>query len=128
MLGARFTAVPGSSAYFKGGVLTYSDEVKASLLEVPKDLLSKHGAVSAEVAAAMARNVRSRLGADFGISITGIAGPDGGSASKPVGLVFFGLAQESGCKVAKRQFSGDRGLVRQRAVQYALDLLRRNLA
>ena len=127
LLGGRFTAVPGSSSFFKGGVLTYSDEVKADLLGVPKDLLSKKGAVSAEVAASMARKVKETLGSDVGISITGIAGPGGGSDAKPVGLVYFGLAQGETCKVAKRQFSGDRGLVRERAVQYAMDLLRRNL-
>ena len=96
------TTIPGSSAYFLGAVVSYSDAVKAGLLDVPADLLRTHGAVTAQVALAMAAGARSRVGADLGVGITGIAGPDGGSAEKPVGLVYVG-----GRRRGRRATSGD---------------------
>ena len=88
LVSARLTAIPGASEVFVGGVVSYADEVKESALGVPREILERHGAVSAETAKAMAEGVRERLGADVGVAVTGVAGPDGGTAEKPVGLVF----------------------------------------
>ena len=123
----RITRVPGSSDYFLGGVLCYANEVKTSLCAVPACLLEKHGAVSAEVAEALAQGVRRALNSSIGLSITGIAGPGGGSAEKPVGLVYFGLAGAHGCTHEQRIIPGDRESVRERASTYALAYLRRFL-
>src|SRR5438132_195697 len=92
LLGSRLTDVPGSSEYFLGGVIAYHDSLKTSLLNVPSEIIEQHGAVSAECALAMARGVRRLTGASIGISITGIAGPSGGTEAKPVGTVFIGIA------------------------------------
>ncbi len=92
LIGAALTAVPGSSAVFHGGIIAYDNSVKTALLNVPQDMLSTHGAVSAEVAAAMAEGARAKLGVDIAVSVTGVAGPDGGSKDKPVGTVWIGLA------------------------------------
>lgn len=127
LLGARFTARPGSSDYFVGGVISYADEVKAKLLGVPAQLLAQHGAVSEPVAAAMAAGVITATGATWGIGITGIAGPDGGSAEKPVGLVYIGCAGPVGPRVERHDFSGDRDGVRNQAVTAALHALRCDL-
>ena len=123
----RITRVPGSSDYFLGGVLCYSNEAKQSLCAVPACLLEKHGAVSAEVAEAVAQGVRRALNSHIGLSITGIAGPGGGSAEKPVGLVYFGLAGSRGSGHERRVIPGDRESVRERAATYALAYLRRYL-
>lgn len=128
LVAERLTRVPGSSAYFLGGVVSYTNELKARLLGVPEETLAEHGAVSEPVARAMAMGVRSRLGSDYGIGITGIAGPDGGSEAKPVGTVHVALAGP-GDEVAHRRvrFPGGRGRVRQQTSQLALELVRRDL-
>lgn len=102
------TAHPGSSGYFVGGVVSYSDEVKVAVLGVPSDVLATHGAVSAQVALAMAGGVRERLGSDLGIGVTGVAGPDGGSADKPVGLVYVAVSDRDGADVRRFHWEGDR--------------------
>ncbi len=127
LLGHRITNVPGSSAYFLEGVQSYSNEAKIRLLGVPPSLLENHGAVSSEVAAAMADNIRAGSGATYGLSITGIAGPTGGSKIKPVGLVYVSLASPDETQTEKNLFLGDRISVKQRASQSALDMLRRRL-
>lgn len=102
------TTIPGSSAYFLGAVVSYSDAVKMGLLDVPADLLRTHGAVSAQVALAMAAGARSRVGAGLGVGITGVAGPDGGSDEKPVGLVYVAVADADGADVRRYQWTRDR--------------------
>jgi nicotinamide-nucleotide amidase len=125
LVAARLTAVPGSSDVVAGGVIAYAETVKEQVLGVPAALLAAHGAVSAEVAAAMARGARERLGADVGVSVTGIAGPGGGSAEKPVGLVFIHASSEHGERAARTDFPGDRDTIRARAVVAALHAVRR---
>ena len=125
LIAKRLTDVPGSSAYFFEGVVTYSNEAKIDLLGVPASLIAARGAVSAEVAEAMAAGIKKRSGATIGVSVTGIAGPGGGSDGKPVGLVYIGLADDVQVEVKEFKFFGDRGEVRQRASQMALDLVRR---
>ncbi len=127
LISKKLTDIPGSSAYFLGGVVAYSNELKTIFLDVPKDLLQEHGAVSREVAEAMAAGIRSRTGADIGLSVTGIAGPDGGSAEKPVGTVFIGIATAEGNWATRFQFSGDRQQIREIAAQSGLDLVRKYL-
>ena len=126
MLGARLTAIPGSSEVFVGGVIAYDDAVKRDWLGVPDEMLQQHGAVSEAVAAAMARAIRQRMNADIGISLTGVAGPGGGTGAKPVGLVWMGLDWEVAQARPLRLF-GTREEIRQRAVQAALDGVRRAL-
>ncbi len=121
------TRAPGSSRYFLGGGVVYANSAKTKLLGVPVELIEKHGAVSAEVARAMAEGVRLRLGADLGLAFTGIAGPDGGTEQKPVGLVHWALASASGTKNGERVFVGDRLAVRRRATFAGFDLIRRSL-
>lgn len=123
----RITRVAGSSEYFAGGVVAYSNKLKEKLLSVPSSMLRKHGAVSPQTAAAMAKGVRLAAGADFGLSVTGIAGPSGGTPKKPVGLVYIGLSGPAGTKTSRFSFSGDRGAIQQKAVQAALNLLREGL-
>jgi nicotinamide-nucleotide amidase len=120
---AAITGVPGSSAVFAGGVVAYANEVKRDVLSVGEDTLSRHGAVSAETAAQMASAVRSLMKCDLAVSLTGIAGPGGGSAEKPVGLVWFGIADGGGVRTEKAIFPGDREEVRRRAVVHALGML-----
>ena len=127
LLAQRITEVPGSSKYFIGGVIAYANEVKTKELGVEPILLMEHGAVSGPVAEAMAEGVRTRVGTDFGLSITGIAGPDGGTEEKPVGTVFIALADELKTEHRRLSLFGDRNLVRWRASQAALDMLRRRL-
>jgi nicotinamide-nucleotide amidase len=124
LLAGRITRVPGSSAYFLGGALCYSDEVKTSLCGVPREMLAAHGAVSPQVAETLAQGIRSRLGASVGLSVTGIAGPGGGSEEKPVGLVYMGLADETRVVHVRRMFTGDRDTVRDRSAFFALASLR----
>lgn len=128
-LGEALTAIAGSSSYFAGGVISYSNEVKQSLLGVDPNALTQYGAVSDEVAQQMAVGVRDRLETTWGIGITGIAGPDGGTSTKPVGLVYIGLAGEEQVTSVRCQFSShhDRALIRRLSVCTALDLLRRQL-
>jgi competence/damage-inducible protein CinA-like protein len=127
MVAQRLTSVPGSSQVFLGGVVAYADEVKAAELGVPRDMLERHGAVSAEVAAAMAAGARERLGADLGVAVTGIAGPGGGSEEKPVGLVYLHAEVLSGSRSADFVFPGDRAGIRSRATVTALHLVMRLL-
>jgi nicotinamide-nucleotide amidase len=124
MLGARITAVPGSSAVFVGGVIAYSNAMKAGELGVEETVLAEHGAVSEPVVRAMVEGVTSRLGVRAGIAITGIAGPDGGTAEKPVGTVWLAAALAGQVKTLKRRLPGGRQEVRERSVQAGLDLLR----
>ena len=127
LISERLTEVPGSSVYFKEGVVTYSNDAKIRSLGVDSELIRQHGAVSAQVAEAMAEGVRQRADTDFGLSVTGIAGPGGGSEEKPVGLVFIALSDDAHTEHRKLILPGDRHLIRWRASQAALDLLRRRL-
>ena len=127
LIGERLTDVSGSSAYFIEGVIAYANEAKIRTLNVSPELIEKHGAVSAEVAEAMAKGMRERAATDFAISVTGVAGPSGGSEEKPVGLVYIGFADESQIKSLKLNLPGDRYLIRWRASQAALDYLRRQI-
>jgi competence/damage-inducible protein CinA-like protein len=127
MVAERLTSVPGSSDVFVGAVVAYADEVKASGLGVPQEILERHGAVSAETAAAMAAGARERLGADLAVAVTGIAGPGGGSDEKPVGLVFLHAEGPDGSRSADFVFPGDRDSIRRRAAVTALHQLRRLL-
>jgi nicotinamide-nucleotide amidase len=125
LVSARLTDVPGSSAVFVGGIVAYADEVKAAHLGVPEEVLREHGAVSAQSAAAMARGARERLGADVAVSVTGVAGPDGGTEEKPVGLVFLHASGPMGEKQLRLDFPADRPTIRGRATVAALHLVRR---
>jgi nicotinamide-nucleotide amidase len=128
LLGERITSVPGSSKYFRGGVVCYADDLKRKLVGVPEGLLKKKGAVSAEVAESLARGIRRQTRSVLGLSITGIAGPEGGTPDKPVGTVFIALADASNkVKSEKHRFLGDRERIRWQATQAALDLVRRKL-
>ncbi len=127
LIAERLTDVPGSSNYFMEGVVTYSNEAKVRLLGVPAELIEEHGAVSASVAEAMAEGVRQRAGTDFGLAVTGVAGPGGGTTEKPVGLVFVAISDDAHTAHRKLMLPGDRQLIRWRASQSALDLLRRRL-
>jgi nicotinamide-nucleotide amidase len=127
MLGMHITRVPGSSSYFMGGILCYSNASKVELCGVLPQQLEKHGAVSAEVAEAMARGVRNALHSNIGLSITGIAGPDGGSPEKPVGLVYIGLSDGKHTESRHRIMPGDRESIRERSTYLALSWLRRFL-
>jgi nicotinamide-nucleotide amidase len=128
LLSGRITSIPGSSAYFKEGFVTYANEAKIRALGVPGDLIADRGAVSAEVAGAMADGARRKAGADFALAVTGIAGPDGGTADKPVGLVFTALAWEGGLETHRNVFIGRRDQIRFQAALRALDVLRRRLS
>jgi len=125
LVAARLTGIPGSSDVFLGGVVAYADEVKQAELGVPAALLAEHGAVSAEVAEAMARGARARLGVDVAVSVTGIAGPDGGTEEKPVGLVYLHAEGPAGGVGREFSFPGDRPSIRARSVVGALHLVRR---
>ena len=123
MIGAELTAVPGSSAVYKGGIVSYCNEIKESLLGVPKTTLDEMGAVSAPVAEAMASGVRKALGADVAVSVTGLAGPVGDEFGNPVGTVFIGYCDKNTCLSRKFLFDGDREQVRNHAVVQALQLI-----
>ncbi len=127
LLAERITSISGSSRYFVGGAVVYSNELKTDLAGVPADLIKKHGAVSREVAAALAEGIRKRCRSNWGLGITGVAGPAGGSLEKPVGLVYHALAGETETEVSERNFPGDRKRVRRYATQQALDMVRRRL-
>ena len=122
-VGAAITSVPGSSDVFLGGVISYANAVKEGVLGVSPETLATVGAVSSETAAQMADGVRRLLKADLAVSVTGIAGPGGGSAGKPVGLVWFGLASKDGVRTERAIFTGDRAAVRAQAVTHALGML-----
>lgn len=127
LLAERITAISGSSRYFLGGAVVYSNELKTQFANVPKALIDQHGAVSREVAASMAEGIRKRCLASYGVGITGVAGPGGGTEQKPVGLVYIALAGEEGTQVVERNFPGDRKRVRQFSTQQALEMIRRAL-
>jgi nicotinamide-nucleotide amidase len=123
LVAGAITDIAGASAVFTHGFVTYANEAKTQMVGVPEALLAAHGAVSAEVAAAMALGAKNRSGAALAVSTTGIAGPDGGTAQKPVGTVWFGLATPQGVTTYHRIFPGDREAVRHASVDYALALL-----
>lgn len=128
MISALVTDVPGSSGYFLGGVVSYGNPAKESLLGVREETIAAHGAVSAETAAEMARGARERFAADVALAVTGIAGPGGGTEEKPVGTVWYAISDREGGDVVKRRaFLGDRSLVRRTASIHGLELLRRHL-
>src|SRR5207302_2086231 len=127
LIAQRLTNVPGSSKYFVEGVVTYSNESKTRLLGVDKKVIKEFGAVSQQVARDMARGVRHKAKSDFGLAVTGIAGPGGGTEEKPVGLVYIALADDAHTEHKKLMLPGDRELVRWRASQASLDMLRRRL-
>ncbi len=127
MLAERITSVPGSSRSFLGGAIVYSDALKSAFAGVPADLIAEHGAVSAEVAKSLASGIRLRTGATIGVGITGVAGPSGGSESKPVGLVYIAVSDAQRTESMERTFRGDRQRVREWTTQQALDLVRRRL-
>ena len=119
------TEVPGSSGYVRGGIVAYSDDVKQALLGVPGALLAAHGAVSAQVALAMADGARARLAADLGVGVTGVAGPGGGSEAKPVGLVYVAVSGVGAPKVRRFAWTGDRSENKRDSARAALELLLR---
>jgi PncC family amidohydrolase len=121
MIGAAITRVPGSSAYFKGGVIAYSNEIKEQVLGVPRELLETKGAVSGEVVKAMAQGVAKLCKSSCSIAVSGIAGPQGGSADKPVGLVFIGIYLKDKVQSFTFNFAGDRERVRKEATKAGLE-------
>lgn len=121
-VGHLLTAVSGSSSVYTGGVISYTNEVKEKILGVPADILEKYGAVSSQTALAMAQGVRRLLGTDWGISVTGLAGPNGDGSGKPVGLVYVAVSGQAE-QVQECHFSGDREVVRTQAVEAVLKLL-----
>jgi nicotinamide-nucleotide amidase len=127
MIAERITQVPGSSRSFLGGAIVYSNALKIAFANVPPDTLASHGAVSPEVAEALAKGIRQRTGSTLGLGVTGIAGPSGGTEAKPVGLVYIALSDAQKTEVVEKNFRGDRDRVRQWATQQALDLIRRRL-
>ena len=127
MLAERITSLGGSSRYFIGGAVGYSNELKTQFANVPKALIDQHGAVSREVAASMAEGIRKRCLSSYGVGITGVAGPSGGTEQKPVGLVYIALAGEEGTQVVERNFPGDRARIRQFSTEQALEMIRRAL-
>jgi len=128
LVAAALTETPGVSAIFTGGVVTYSNDEKTKLLGVAAELIEEFGAVSEEVARAMATGVRARFGTDLGVALTGVAGPDGGTPEKPVGLVHVALDVRGTVQRRRLVLPGDRSLVREIAVKSALDLVRRALS
>jgi len=127
LLGSMITAIPGSSATFLGGVIAYHNKIKVAAIDVADELILKHGAVSDEVARAMAGGVRARFGADVGVAITGVAGPGGGTKDKPVGLVHVAVSDRSRLLTQALRFGGDRAMIREASCMCALDLVRRLL-
>lgn len=119
-IGYAISAIAGSSDWLSGGIISYSNELKQNLLGVPSDILHEHGAVSAQVAEAMAEGARRVCNADIAIAVTGIAGPTGATADKPVGLVWFGLATAKGVQSWRHVFTGDRAAVREQTISEAL--------
>lgn len=120
LLGSRITDVPGSSAYFMGGIIAYSNEVKIKELQVKEDTIAEHGAVSEETAREMAINIKRLMNTDLGLAVTGIAGPDGGSKEKPVGLVYVALASNEDVEVYRLNLKGDRKENKWQTTEYAL--------
>jgi len=127
LLAERITSVGGSSRYFLGGAVVYSNQLKTEFAGVPADMILRHGAVSREVAAALAEGIRYRCESTLGVGITGVAGPAGGTADKPVGLVFHAVASDSGTEIVQRNYPGDRKRIRRFASTMALDMVRKKL-
>jgi nicotinamide-nucleotide amidase len=127
MLAERITSISGSSRYFLGGAVVYSNALKTEFAGVPAEMIDRHGAVSREVAAALAEGIRYRCESTLGVGITGIAGPNGGTPEKPVGMVFHAVASSTGTEVVQRNFPGDRKRIRRFASTMALDMLRKKL-
>jgi PncC family amidohydrolase len=123
LVARTITTVPGASGYFKGSIVAYADDVKAALLGVPLEVLSAHGAVSAQVARAMAAGARERLGVDLAVAITGVAGPAGGTDEKPVGLTYVAIADGTDVDVQRHQWTGDREANIRDSGRVALELL-----
>ena len=127
LLAERITSIGGSSRYFLGGAVVYSNALKTELAGVPTEMIDRHGSVSREVAAALAEGIRYRCDSTLGVGITGVAGPTGGTPEKPVGLVFHAVASDRGTEVIQRNFPGDRKRIRRFASTMALDMVRKNL-
>ena len=127
LISHKITTIPGSSEYFLGGVTAYANSMKITYLNVDQTLIETHGAVSREVARAMAEGIRTRTGADIGLSVTGIAGPDGGTPEKPVGTVFFGLVTADCCRVLQYKFSGSRDQIQEITAFTGMNLIRKYL-
>jgi nicotinamide-nucleotide amidase len=127
LVAQRITSVPGASRSFLGGAVVYSDALKTSFAGVPPELIAEHGAVSQEVAKALAQGIRARTGATVGLGVTGIAGPTGATETKPVGLVHIAVCDPQGCDTLERTFRGDRQRIREWTAQQALDIIRRRL-
>jgi nicotinamide-nucleotide amidase len=127
LLAERITSISGSSRYFLGGAVVYSNALKTELAGVPEEMIDRHGAVSREVAAALAEGIRYRCESTLGVGITGVAGPSGGTPDKPVGLVFHAVASSTGTEVVRRNFPGDRKRIRRFASTMALDMVRKKL-
>ena len=128
LIGHSITANPGSSRYFRGGIVCYADDVKSALVGVPPMTIEHHGAVSAQVAVAMAEGVRERVVCDYAVAVTGVAGPDGGTASKPVGLTYVAVAGPESHQVRRHVWDGDRVTNKERSAAAALDLLLETLS
>ena len=126
-IGAALTAVPGSSAVFKGGIISYTNQVKNAILGVSREVLEQYGAVSGPVAEAMASGVRRLLDADIAVSVTGLAGPDGDAFGNPVGTVYVGYSSAIKCEARSFFFSGNRERIRQQAIDAALQMILDNL-
>jgi nicotinamide-nucleotide amidase len=127
LLSERITSIGGSSRYFLGGAVVYTNNLKTELAGVPAEMIDRHGAVSREVAVALAEGIRYRCESTLGVGITGVAGPTGGTVDKPVGLVFHAVASDSGTEVEQRNFPGDRKRIRRLASTMALDMIRKKL-
>ena len=123
LVGHSITSVPGSSAYYRGGVISYADALKVELLGVPVSTIERHGAVSAQVAVAMAQGARERIGSDVAVAVTGVAGPAGGSEAKPVGLTYVAVAGPSGHDVRRHLWGGDRAQNKALGAAAALEML-----
>lgn len=123
LVGHAITAVPGSSAYYLGGIISYADRLKVALLGVAASTIDRHGAVSAQTAVAMAEGLRERLACDLAVAVTGVAGPDGGSAAKPVGLTYVAVAGPAGHQVERHTWDGDRAANQERSAEVALTML-----
>jgi len=123
LIGHALTTIPGSSHYYRGGVVSYSDAIKVEMLDVPATAIERHGAVSAQVAVAMAEGARRRLSCDYAVSVTGVAGPDGGSDAKPVGLTYVAAAGPVDHIVQRHVWDGDRAANKERSAAAAVELL-----
>jgi len=127
MIAARITALAGCSAWFRGGIVAYHNDLKHRLLGISLDMLEQHGAVSEQVACAMAAGARTTGGSDLALSVTGIAGPGGGTPDKPVGTVYIALADGYGCMTNHYRFDGNREAIRRQTVEQAFFLLKKRL-